>query len=112
MSQTLSFTRFFEEGLVGSIFIYIRNLMYCALIFSAGTYVHAHPPDWIEGFISRYWGYPLIFLGLFLMLLNLIDGYYQLAKRQFKWFVQIAAAVFHTFISIRLAMVLWYINTR
>jgi hypothetical protein len=72
---------FFEKGRVKTIFDHLRNLIYFALIIAVGSYVHANPPEWAKSIsASKVFGYPIIAIGVILMLLNLSEGIYKLSK--------------------------------
>jgi hypothetical protein len=81
MKIITSLKDFFDKGRVKTIFDHLRNLFYCALIIAAGSYVHANPPEWALRISAReVFGYPIIAIGVLLMLLNLADGIYKLSK--------------------------------
>jgi hypothetical protein len=82
MKIITSLKDFFDKGRVKTIFDHLRNLFYCALIIAAGSYVHANPPEWALRISAReVFGYPIIAIGVLLMLLNLADGIYKLSKK-------------------------------
>jgi hypothetical protein len=75
MYKSTSFKNFLEKDRVKTIFDHLRNLFYCALIIAAGSYAYTNPPAWaLRISASEIFGYPIIAIGVILMLLNLADG--------------------------------------
>jgi hypothetical protein len=91
MKIITSLKDFLEKDRVKTIFDHLRNLFYCALIIAAGAYVHDHPPEWALRISAReVFGYPIIAIGVLLMLLNLADGIYKLSKPESgRWYLQV-----------------------
>ena len=99
---------FIDSGLISSLFIYIRNLFYCSLIFAAGSYAQHHPPPFIKDtFLSPISGYPLIIIGIILMLLNLLDSVKHMNKLNISKALKTYVFIFHVFVTLCLVIVLW-----
>lgn len=99
---------FLDSNLIGKMFVYIRNVFYCSLILAVGSYTHDHPPDFLRGTpLDPYWGYPLIAIGIFMFLLNLVDSLNQILKIKYNSFVKIFVFSIHVVLTGWLAMVVW-----
>ena len=82
---------FLDSSLIGSLFSHIRNVFYCSLILAIGSYIHAHPPGFLlETPYASYWGYPLITIGLYLFVVNLLDSINHIQRLQYNMFVKIS----------------------
>lgn len=90
------------------VFIYIRNIFYCSLIFAVGSYIHAHPPGFLTRLpFDRYWGYPIIIIGLLLFLLNLVDALNCLLKTSFNIVIKVILVLMAVYLTGWLVMVVW-----
>ncbi len=97
-----------KDGVVNSIFIHVRNLVYCGLILSAGSFVHSNPPDWLFSTgIDEYSGWVIIGLGVILMLLNMADGLYHLSKLKYNFILYFILVALYLLISIRFVLIMW-----
>ena len=98
---------FFEKGRVKTIFDHLRNLFYCSLIIAAGSYVHANPPEWAQRIsVSEVFGYPIIAVGVLLMLLNLADGIYKLSKLEHPVLLSMLTTLFYLVLAVRLVEIM------
>lgn len=98
---------FFEKGRVKTIFDHLRNLFYCALIIAAGSYVHANPPEWaLRISASEVFGYPIIAIGVILMVMNLADGIYKLSKLEHPVLLSILISIFYLLLAVRLVEIM------
>ena len=108
MKILILFKDFFDMGVVNAIFIHVRNIVYCALILAAGSYVHSHPADWFIGTtIVEFLGYPIIGIGILLMLLNLADGIYRISKLKHHIVLEILLVLVYITLSLRLMVIMW-----
>ena len=97
---------FRDSNLIEKMFVNIRNVLYCSLILAVGSYTHNHPPDFLRGTpLDPYWGYPLIAIGIFLFLLNLVDSLNQILTIKYNSFVKIFVFSIHVVLTGWLAMV-------
>ena len=102
-----------KDGAVNSIFIHVRNLVYCGLVLSAGSYVHSNPPNWfISTGIDEYSGWVIIGLGIILMLLNMADGLYRLSKLRYHFLLYIILVALYLLISVRFVLIMWDFRMR
>jgi len=100
---------FYDDALINEIFLYLRNLLYCSIVLAAGAHVHRTPPDLILDTIFRpYWGYDLIAIGIFLLVLSMINSIIKLEKMEFSRLTKIVFIIFHFILSIRIVMVVLY----
>jgi hypothetical protein len=107
MKIITSLKDFFDKGRVKTIFDHLRNLFYCALIIAAGSYVHANPPEWALRISAReVFGYPIIAIGVLLMLLNLADGIYKLSKLEHPVLLSILITLFSLVLAVRLVEIM------
>jgi hypothetical protein len=98
---------FFHEGFIDSLFVYLRNLLICTLMLAAGYHGHLNPPDWLSGtWLARSWGFPLMVIGIILLLLNLIDYFFKISEFKVSLATQIIFLAIHVFVSIRLLIVI------
>ena len=106
MKIITSFKDFLEKGTVNSIFIHIRNLVYCGCILAAGSFANANPPEWMLGTaLAQYSGWVLIGLGILLVLLNLADGLYRLSKLKHSLILTIIFFVIYLAVSITIVTI-------
>ncbi len=102
------YRNFLDSDLIEKLFVYIRNVFYCALILAVGSYTHVHPPEFLPNtLLGPYFGYPLIAFGLFMFLLNLVDALNQILKIKYNSFVKIFVFSIHVVLTGWLAMVVW-----
>ena len=101
-----SFKEMIEKGTVNFIFQHIRNIMYCALIIAAGSYVHANPASFLlKTSLVNFSGWFIIGLGILLMVLNLADGIYRLSKYKNHILLDIVLTLIYILITIRLVVI-------
>ncbi len=104
---------FIDSNLIEKMFVYIRNIFYCSLILAVGSYTHDHPPDFLRGTpLDRYWGYPLIAIGLFLFLLNLVDSLNQILNIKYNSIIKIFVFSIHVVLTGWLVMVVWFFRMK
>ena len=104
---------FLDSKLIEKLFVYIRNVFYCSLILAVGSYTHDHPPDFLRGTpLDPYFGYPLIGIGLFLFLLNLVDSLNQMLKIKYNSLAKIFLFLIHVVLTGWLAMVMWFFRMK
>ena len=104
---------FLDSNLVEKVFGHVRNVFYCSLILAVGSYTHDYPPDFLRGTpFDPYWGYPLIGIGLFLLLLNLVDSLNQILKSNYHFLLKILVFSIHIVVTGWLAMVVWFFRMR
>jgi hypothetical protein len=104
---------FLDSNLLEKLFVHIRNVFYCSLILAVGTYTHDHPPDFLRGTpLDPYFGYPLIAIGLFLFLLNLVDSLNQILKIEYNSLAKIFLILIHVVLTGWLAMVMWFFRIK
>lgn len=104
---------FHDSNLIEKMFVNIRNVLYCSLILAVGSYTHDHPPDFLRGTpLDPYWGYPLIAIGIFLFLLNLVDSLNQILKLKYNSFVKIFVFSIHVVLTGWLAMVVFFFRMK
>ncbi len=109
MKNFTSIGNFLNTGVIGLIFIYVRNLGLCALMLAAGSYAITNQPDWIMNITAyKFWGYILIGIGILLVLLNLVDGLYELFKLKFHIFISIIVSISYVVISLRIVIMIWH----
>lgn len=109
MKNFTSIRNFLNTGVIGLIFIYVRNLGLCALMLAAGSYAIINQPDWVVSIpADKYWGYILIGIGILLTLLNLVDGLYKLFKLKFHILISIIVSISYVVISFRIVMMIWH----
>ena len=109
MKNFTSIRNFLNTGVIGLIFIYVRNLTLCALILAAGSYAITNQPDWVVNIsVYKFWGYILIGIGILLTLLNLVDGLYKLFKLKFHILISIIVSISYVVISFRIVMMIWH----
>ncbi len=104
---------FRDSNLIEKMFVNIRNVLYCSLILAVGSYTHNHPPDFLRGTpLDPYWGYPLIAIGIFLFLLNLVDSLNQILTIKYNSFVKIFVFSIHVVLTGWLAMVVFFFRMK
>ena len=104
---------FFDSNLLEKLWAQIRNLFYCSLILAVGSYTHDHPPGFLRGTpLDPYWGYPLIAIGLFLFLLNLVDSLNQVLKINYNAWVKTLLIAIHGVLTSWLVMVMFFFRMR
>lgn len=104
---------FFDSNVLEKLFVSIRNVFYCSLILAVGSYTHDHPPGFLRGTrLDPYWGYPLIGIGLFLFLLNLVNSLNQILKLKYNSFVKIFLFLIHIVLTGWLVVVVWYFRMK
>ncbi len=104
---------FRDSNLIERTFVNIRNVLYCSLILAVGSYTHDHPPDFLRGTpLDSYSGYPLIAIGIFLFLLNLVDSLNHILKLKSNSFVKIFVFSIHVVLTGWLAMVVWFFRMK
>ena len=104
---------FLDSKLIEKLFVHIRNVFYCSLILAVGSYTHDHPPDFLYGTpLDPYFGYPLIAIGLFLFLLNLVDSLNQILKIKYNSLAKIFLFLIHVVLTGWLAMVMWFFRMK
>ena len=104
---------FFDSSLVGRLFLHIRNILYCSLILAIGSYVHENPPDLLsETLYASYLGYPLIIIGLFLFMVNLLDSINHIMNHQCSMFVKIFLILINIVLTGCLATMAWLFRMR
>ena len=96
-----------EKGGLNAIFTHLRNLFYSSLIIAAGSYVHSNPPEWSKAiYAENIFGYPIIVIGVFLMLLNLADGIYKLSKLKHPVLLFILVILLYLILAVRLVEIM------
>ena len=108
MKNFTSIRNFLDTGVIGLIFIYIRNLALCSLILAAGSYAITNQPDWVVISVYKSWGYILVGIGILLTFLNLVDGLYELFKLKFHILISIIVSISYAVISFRIVMMIWH----
>ena len=104
---------FLDSNVIEKLFVSIRNVFYCSLILAVGSYTHDHPPEFLQGTrLDPYWGYPLIAIGLFLFLLNLVDSVNQLVKMKYNSFAKIFLLLIHIVLTGWLVVIVWYFRMK
>ena len=104
---------FTDNVLIGNFFVNVRNIFYCTLIFAAGSYANNHQPDFVLGtFWEQYWGYPLIFIGTLLFLVNLIHYTIRIFKLKNHWSTNFFIVLIHVTLSVRVAMLVLYFRMK
>ena len=103
----------FVKGTVNSIFVHIRNLVYCGLVLTIGSYVKTNPAEWILGTVFvEYSGLVFVVLGILLMLLNMADGLYRLSKLKHPVILTTLFVVLYLVMSIRFVFFMWEFRLR
>ena len=99
---------FLDSDLLEKLFVHVRNVFYCSLILAVGLYTHDHPPGFLLGTsFDPYWGYPLIGIGFFLFVLNLVDGLNRILKSNYPSLVKIFVFSIHVVLTSWLVMAMW-----
>lgn len=102
-----------DSNQIEKVFAHIRNIFYCSLILAVGLYTHDHPPGFLRGTpFDPYWGYPLIAIGIFLLLLNLADSLNQILKSDYHFAVKISVFSIHVVATGWLAMVVGFFRVK
>ena len=103
----------FVKGTVNSIFVHIRNLVYCGLVLAIGSYVQTNPAEWMLGTVFvEYSGLVFVLLGILLMLLNMADGLYRLSKLKHSVILTTLFVVLYLVTSIRFVFIIWEFRLR
>jgi hypothetical protein len=96
-----------DKGRLDAVFLHLRNLFYCSLIIAAGAYAHANPPEWVRNiYANEIFGYPIIAIGAFLLLLNLAGGIYKLSKLKNRVSFYILITTFYLMLAVRLVIIM------
>lgn len=104
---------FIDNDLIEKLFVYIRNVFYCALILAVGLYTHVHPPEFFPNtLLDPYFGYPLIVFGLFMFLLNLVDASNQILKLKYNSLVKALLIFIYVFVTGWLAIVVCFFRMK
>ncbi len=104
---------FFDANLLERLWAQIRNVFYCSLILAVGSYTHVNPPGFLRGTaLDPYWGYPLIAIGLFLFLLNLLDVLNQVLKINYNAWVKTLLIAIHGVLTSWLVLVMFFFRIR
>jgi hypothetical protein len=91
----------------------MRNARTCQLNRSTQHRRHTAPPGFLSGTpFDPYWGYPLIGIGIFLLLLNLVDSFNQITKSDYHFVVKIFVFSILIVVTCWLAMVVWFFRMR
>jgi hypothetical protein len=107
MKIVSSFTDMVDKGGLNAVFLHLRNLFYCSLIIAAGAYAHANPPEWARNiYADEIFGYPIIGIGAFLLLLNIADGIYKLSKLKHRVSFYILITLFYMLFAVRLVIIM------
>ena len=97
MKRILWYEMFFDNSVIGNLFIHVRNILYCSFIVSIGSYINDYPPDIIpETAYTPYLGYPLMIIGVFLFILNLMNATSLIMKHHYGIFVKIFLIMINT----------------
>jgi hypothetical protein len=113
MEIIVYFRDVFVKGTVNSIFVHIRNLVYCGLVLAIGSYVQTNPAEWLLGTVFvEYSGLVFIVLGILLMLLNMADGLYRLSKLKHPVILNTLFVVLYLVMSIRFVFIMWEFRLR
>ena len=97
-------TQLFDEGGVEEIFSHLRNLLIATFIVAAGSYVIKQQADVeILGVLNlEIAGFGVATVGIILVALNMLDGFYKLTKLGSPIALRIALLALYFFISLRL----------
>jgi hypothetical protein len=113
MVRSVWYRIFLDSDLVEKVFAHVRNVFYCSLILAVGLYTHDHPPDFLLGTsFDPYWGYPLIGIGFFLFLLNLVDSLNRIPKSNYPSLVKIFVFSIHVVVTGWLAIVVLFFRMK
>lgn len=97
-----------EDDLATKVFDNIKNLLVCALLFSAGTNALQGDHEILLGlFVVQLTGWGLIALSAALLFLTVSDGLHKLAKLRHHRVFQMALFVVYLIISIRVVEIVW-----
>jgi hypothetical protein len=108
MKRFLWHEMFVDSSVINRLFLHIRNVFYCSLVVAVGSYIHDSPPDFLpETPYTSYLGYPLIIIGLFLFIVNLLDGINHIMKHQYGLFVKIFLILINLILTGWLATMAW-----
>ena len=97
-------TKLLDDGGIDEIFSHLRNLLMATVILAAGLYA-LRRPDGIELFSVlslQIAGYCVGAIGICLVGLNLLDGWYKLTKLGSSMLLRTAFAGLYLFVSMRL----------
>jgi hypothetical protein len=96
--------RFFENGL-RAIFTHISQMFSASLVVAAGTYATKRVDALqLRGVINlEVAGYILVAVGIILLILNFLQGLYQVTKLRHSWVFQGLLVMLYIFVSLRAA---------
>jgi hypothetical protein len=97
-----------EGGIVSAVFDHARNLVVATLIVAAGADALKNPESSVFlGVLNiQFAGYLIAAVGVFLIVLNLIDGLNKLSRVRWPIGWQIFLAVVYLFFSLRMAQMM------
>jgi hypothetical protein len=103
-------TQVFDKSGLEAIFMHARNVLTGTAVVAAGLYaVHHVGNERLGGLLSVHMaGYIVAFVGVMLLVLNLVDGLRKLARRRHHLLLRLATILVYVVLSMRLTQVIIY----
>jgi hypothetical protein len=103
-SRWLTFYADHLEEATKEVFGHVEKLIVATLIISAGAHVSSNEPAIVLfGYLRHsFVGRGVELFGIYLLVLNFLDGFYKLSKRNWNPAYQIAMSLFYFILSVRL----------
>jgi hypothetical protein len=99
----------FDENGLDTIFAHMRNLVVASLIVAAGAFAarESDKSQLLSVADAAYVGYGAAFVGVLLLLLNLVDGLRRLTRRRHHIDLRAVLIAIYVILSVRLAQLLF-----
>ena len=101
-----------DEGLVGHVFVHIRNYLMCMTIMIAGLFAVESEYKALLGLIpDAFAGFLVFGLGVFLALLNLYNAVYRLSKLRHPIILNSLLIIFYVIVTFRIFEIVWHFSS-
>ena len=96
--------RLFDQGSLKELFDHVRNLLMATLIIAAGSYAisQAATVELFGALDVEFSGYIVLAIGVFLAVLNALNGLHQLNKQQWHIGFRIGAIILYFVVTVRI----------
>ena len=99
----------FEGAGLKDVFEHVRNLVLATLVIAAGVHGNAYGPHMpaLAVFEFEPWGYGVTAVGLILAVLNLLDGFHKLARRNAPILLRVLVIMLYLFFAVQVAQLIY-----
>ena len=101
-----------DEGLVGHVFVHIRNYLMCMTIMIAGLFAVESEYNALPGLIPDiFFGFLVFCLGVILALFNLYNAVYRLSKLRHPIILNSLLIIFYVIVTLRFFEIVWHFSS-